>query len=614
MKRVIIIVMILLLLSPLALALERQVPLENSHPGDTAVYEFLGEILKLSGSVTQSVLDESNGSIEELEKMGMIINVTSKEIVFYSQRGVTTPLVKYFPPFVNLYRSLADIAYGQQLFTEYYNQSRAGDAHAYSMAMSGIQRGLYGVRSARESLREISSFRFLTPKGNITLDTSEISNEMNGVDRLFLQYEALLRRYQPPKEPLVLYASNLKPHVGSNVTVYGFARGMRTVTIHLINPEGSEDLTGVLVSHNSFNMTYTFTAIGEYQVFATGHLNGTSIKSNMVEINVTKIPTRILAQGGEAYIGEEYRINAILQDYTGRPLPNMTLYLIGKGIKKNLTTDSRGVISFNVTSSEEGNLEFNIAYIGSKVYSPSNTTVQVTFVKHPLRITLEGPQKVHQGENFTIKVNLKAIYPLPIEIVVDNKSVETIDSSGSFNVTLTLTKGHHSIVAQFKGDSFYSPSTSNVLLVEATPGVSYLQVFLVILIALGAVLAYYYLSRKEEQMDGMNEEEFLRLLKEHEIEGRRGVKEKKGKHLNDYYKNVYLKLVSIYNLKRSTTPRELLNHSISKKEPFIEPLTKATQYHEKYTYAKRKLTAEEIVDFMRSVANTILKIFVRDEL
>ncbi|KUH34444.1 hypothetical protein APY94_02080 [Thermococcus celericrescens] len=123
----------------------------------------------------------------------------------------------------------------------------------------------------------------------------------------------------------------------------------------------------------------------------------------------------------------------------------------------------------------------------------------------------------------------------------------------------------------------------------------------------GALLIYRRLSGGTAAGEGITDEELVALLRAGEDGGK-----KRGKRLNEYYRHVYLRLLSRYNLRRSTTPRELL--TFARGEPFEGHLTSATDYHERYTYAGRRLTAEEIVDFIRSTANVILKLFVGDEL
>ncbi|NJE00421.1 Ig-like domain repeat protein [Thermococcus sp. JdF3] len=611
MRRLIIpavIIGLLLLTSPPGLALERQVSVEESQPSDGGIYDFLSILIDLSESLTGAVLDESNASLGYLERLGFAVNETSREVLLYRERGVSTRLDEYFPPFIDLYRGVDDIVEGQLKFMEYFPQVKEGNSSAYLPALHGVELGMEGVSRAREALGEIAGLSFRTSSGNVTLDTSGLAGNLDEVERLFERYEALLRRYQPPESPLVLYVSDDTPPIGSNVTVYGVVRGMGSVTLHMVSPSGSEDIAGVLVRDGSFSRAYTLGELGLYRVFATGYLNGSPVRSNTVEINVTRIPTRIVAGNGSAYIGRPFQVTAVLQDYLGRPIAGETVFVRVPGGTTTLRTDRLGYLRFNVTSGAEGAVHVVLTYPGSGLYGPSRTNVSVLFTRYPLRITLGGPERVRVGRNFTVTVNVTSAHPVPVSILVDNSTYAVVNASAPFNVSVVLDDaGMHSIAAVFSGDSLYAPSRSNVLSVEAVPGPPYLKFLLMVVVIAGALLIYRRLSGGKAEGKGITDEELVALLRAGEDGGK-----KRGKRLNEYYRHVYLRLLSRYNLRRSTTPRELL--TFVRGEPFEGHLTSATDYHERYTYAGRRLTAEEIVDFIRSTANVLLKLFVGDEL
>ncbi|AIF70334.1 hypothetical protein PAP_09795 [Palaeococcus pacificus DY20341] len=613
MKRIITLALIMLILSPLGLALDRQIPLEEAKKSDEGVYRFLEILLNYAISSTNAIVDERNTSIDYSNLLGARLNQTVEEISFYKSKGVTSAVEEYIPPFLGLHDGIRDIIKGQMLFLGNIDRVKEKDRRAYALALNGVEMGKEGILKVNESIRAIAEFTFVSEEQNeLKLNTDRLEENLKKIQKMFQSYERILREYDVlgGEDRLTLYASDLNPPVFENVTFYGHAKGLEKINLHVKDSNGLETILLVSVSKDRFRFVYSFSEIGTYKVFVTGKKNGKILRSNTLILNVSRIPTEIIAYGGSAYIGTSFELTGVLQDYRGNPLKGQTVFITFKNTSMSTATDDTGAFSANLTSKQAGRYEVKVSYNGDELYAPTSSTVKVAFLRRPLMIKLNSQEKIKVGKPLKVEAVVASKYEVPITIYVDGKQYKEIKAKGNFEFTVVFNEtGRHDIQAVFQGDSFYAPSKSNILSVEVIEGVPILKAILFLILSVGGFLAYKALSAKTT-IDGMSEEEFLALLKAQEKEEKK--QKKRSKKLNDYYKVLYSRLIKTYRLKRSTTPRELLARV--KDEPFVGDLAIATILHEKYTYSKKRLSSNEIIEFIRSVGRTLLGFLVRDEL
>lgn len=634
MKRTLaLITLALLTFSTFGLASERHFEYDTAYENDKGIYIYFRVLLLYSEMTLDKVIDEDNESTYYAESVATKLKVTQEEIVFYKSFGIKAKVDDYLPPFLEFGEGLEDIVEGQRLFLDNIEiVKELGDYYAYLNATQGLEMMGEGISKAENALDVIDTFEFRDEDGNIlTLDTSSIRSKLEKIKRMYLGYERGLNTYKvlSPEEAknvaitnetviiiptsLVLYASNLNPFVYENVTFYGYASDFENVNIHV------ENKTIVLgVKNNRFSYVYSFERPGTYEVFATGVKNGSAEISNVITINVLKIPTRIvLSSEGSAYINESLRVNGFLLDYYGNALNGEKVFGEFNGEEFTLLTSGNGSFSFNVTSGESGRKLVNVTYLGNEIYAGSWASLSVVFLKYPVRISIKADKgEVKEGEEVKIIGEIEGVErEIPIAVYVDDKPYKSLYAAKNFEITLSFNEtGKHEIYAYFPGDEYYDEAKSNVVSISVVSFslIEYI-IFALVLALLGGIA---YLSRKLylRSRKGMSDEEFVALIKAlRELEKEEEEEmERKFKSLREMYREIYQRLIKQYGLKPSTTPRELARKL--RKESFAPYLEKLTSLYEKHFYGKKPLGRRGVLEYLKSVAGFIVSFIVREEL
>ena len=625
MKKVLVLIMLLIVtFSSFGLALERHTLYENANENDKGVYIYLKAILLYSGIVLDNVIDENNESINYALNLEGRLNVTREEVEFYKSRGIKSKVEDYLPPFLTLGEGIKNIAKGQKLFLENIEKVKEEkDYYAYLNATKGLDYMKKGIVESNESLDEIDKLEFLDENGKILkLNTDNLREKLEKIEKLYSAYERILSVYKvlPPEEyeklkekenfiplpkPLTIYASDLNPFIYENVTFYGYAYGFESVELHIGNK--SYD---VGVKNGYFSFRYSFNKTGIYSIFATGIRDNKLEKSNILTVNVTKIPTSIiLSSSGSAYVYQKLTINGVLLDYYGNPLGDQIVKAEFDGEEILLKTLENGSFSFKINGEKEGRYLVNVTYLGTQVYEKSFASISVFFLRYPVDIKIEADkEKVGVGKEVKIFGEVKgAERPILISIYVDGKLYQQWLTKTVFGFKIAFNEtGIHEIYAYFPGDDYYAPAKSNVVRINVVKITINRSLIIVVLAALISILIYSFASKRKAK--GITEEEFVKLIRSLETEE----KAKKVRKLGEIYRDIYYRVIKRYNLKPSLTPRELLRKLSN--ESFSYELEKLTMLHEKYFYGMKRLSRREIIDYIRSAGRFIVGFLVGDSL
>ncbi|USS41780.1 Ig-like domain-containing protein [Thermococcus aggregans] len=424
-----LIILTLLIFSGFGLAMERHLEYEKAYENDKGIYIHFRIILLYSEMALDKVIAEDNESIYYANSVEAKLNTTREEVEFYKSFGIESKVEKYLPPFLELGNGLKKIALGQRLFLdniEVVKEMR--DYYAYVNATLGLEMVKEGISSAEKALDVIDTFEFVDEDNStLTLDTSSLREKLEKIKKMYSGYERVLSAYKvlTPEEvqeiikekekngepigfeefleenqvvlvpaSITLYASNLNPYVYENVTFYGYAPGFENVYLHIEN-----QTIALRVKGGRFSYVYSFDKVGKYEVFATGLKNGSVVKSNVLVVNVLKVPTKIvLSSRGSAYVNESITVKGLLLDYYGRPLKGEEVFGEFDGERFSLVTSSDGRFSFNVTSNEAGKKLLNVTYIGSEIYAGSSASLGVVFLEYPVE-TVGGEEEAENTVN-----------------------------------------------------------------------------------------------------------------------------------------------------------------------------------------------------------------------
>jgi len=250
------------------------------------------------------------------------------------------------------------------------------------------------------------------------------------------------------------------------------------------------------------------------------------------------------------------------------------------------------------------NKNVTMSFLGDEEHE--GTTTKLTLLPPKERLTIRlffDGGEVIENEEVKIPGYVNGTSnKIPLEVYVDDKLAETINAQGNFTLSLRFDRGEHTVYVKFPGNNEFAESISNIVEIQAVP-YNYLQRLLlfIALLVLGFV-GYKLLTRrpkvvvetkpKEEQKEITVSEEKPDLIKS--------------------YRFLYGLFRRLYNLPKSITPRELLKRL--ENESFVSELKRVTFLHETTFYGKKRLGAREVIEGVRSVAATIVKVFVREEL
>jgi len=557
--------------------------MEEAEETDLPVYHFFSSLLDLSTTSAERIVEREE-RVEELNSLRRILDESLFEIAEYRARGISTPAEENLSHFISLERALRNIYDGQKLFLESFSTLQRDPSYElYLNALRGIEMGKGGIEEARLSISKIKTLEFRAYGGEVLrLRTEDIERALERLEKIFENYESLLQSYEFSERFIVIYASDENLHLFEEVEIYGYTSESE-VTLHILS-SSREEIVPVKVEGNRFSVTFLFEELGSYEVFATSG----ALKSNVIILNISKIPTLIVANGGSSKISEEFVVRGSLIDYTGNPLKNRKV-LSGEMVA---LTDEKGSFGFRLKSEKRAEILLELVFPGDEIYESSTTSVRVIFYGEALKIVLEAPEGILSSGEIKFHGYVNSSYEIPLEIYVDGERKETLYASSHFTFNLSLNAGDHTIFALFRGDDFYEPSRSNILEIHVHAQETNKELLYLLLLLFAIISAKLIFSRRRAEIEEKRE------IRSDVIEQR------EVKRISESFRDLYLMLLKIYGLRRSMTPREVLR-TLGDAQ-FRDELRRAVRLHERRFYGMERLKSPEERMLRRAIRKVII--------
>ncbi len=536
-----ILLILIVMLAPL-----RQVQYSKAPYSDRGIYDYFSKILERVKVCLRYVFEESNKSLNVSSEILKDVRCVEKELPFYVARGIKTNLTYVLPPFLRLSIALNNLTHAQIDFLRSKNCTRA-------CSYLGVMMG--SLKEIRDSVKEIGRLRLWGERGTLRFKVRGVEREISKVFELLKYY----RRYVQRIKGLRVAISNPRPYIYQNVTIYVYSSGVKDV--HLL-------IDGRSFAVSGWRFPYSFKSLGLHTVYATGRMNGRIVRSNVLRVMVVRIPTRIVISApSSAYVGERVRVGIMLIDVYGRRVRGCVRVKVG-----GKSYEIPGYGSVTVSRSTEGYVTLTATFSGSKVYSGCKATARVFFARYPSYIRIwvnRSVLKVNESLRLYGTTNVKG----NLTLYINSKPVKSVYTKGNFTLLLKFTRpGVYKVFMRYPGDPVHGPATSNDVTLKVL-GYMPPPYQLYALIAASILAVAYGVSRVGRRRERVEERP--------RVEERR-VEVKIPRAVDEAYSVLYDILVSRYGLKRSLTPRELLNALSGK--PFFEKLKFVTEVHERVVY------------------------------
>ncbi|KUK17280.1 hypothetical protein [Thermococcus sibiricus] len=556
---------------------------------DYGVYLYFNDMLGNFNSIIKDILEDKNDTVIKAESFYSLANVTVEEVVKYNSFGIRPSAVGLAYRFKGLGEGVFILSSSHQRFMESLENGDFLEARTNLFSMKASMDDIY------LNLAHVSGIRLIGENGEaLNFELEETYEALEKLEGLIERYEERLNRLAAPSE-FSIFSSKESPFLHENVTFYGYTLGLENVKV-IIN---STSYTPEIIN-GGFRLRYSFNETGLYEVYAQAMNGSHVVTSNVIRIEVQKIPTQIIAL---EKTGTIVTVEGYLLDYFGSPLKGKEIILEMDGENYKSLTDENGAFSFDLGEFyEEKNV--TMSFLGDDEHEGTITKLTLLPPKSKLTIRLFFEEsEVREGEEVRIPGYVNGTSDeIPLEVYVDDKLTETINARGNFTLLLRFDRGEHAVYVKFPGNEEFAESVSNIVEVQAIP-YNYLErVLLFIVFLVLGFIGYKLLTRRPKVVVETKPKEEQKSI---------AVSEEKPDLIKSY-RFLYGLFRRLYNLPKSITPRELLKKL--ENESFFSELRRATFLHEATFYGKKRLGAREIIEGVRSVATAIVKVFVREEL
>nr|QNO53937.1 hypothetical protein NNHBGCAA_00037 [Methanosarcinales archaeon ANME-1 ERB6] len=470
-----LLILVLMFLSPASAGGVRHQIYSEASSSDEGIHSFFSDILEEAGNCMDKFLEESPDADKFASSLESEIKLTEEESRFYAAKGIESNVSSVLSPFCSLSGGIKKITLFQVVFlTNYETLKNESDYEAYVRARIAVVKMRTGADGINCSLDGIEPIELWNETSILLFNVSELRDKLKDVYALIDHYEKLLEKYEieaPAFEEylLVVVVTDEHPFLYEEIMIYVYARNVTSLSLVIGNA------TYELKNQTEQTKRYSFEEPGEYEIYAEAITSdGKIIKSNIVKVYVSKIPTFIvLSSKYAALVNEDVKIAGLLVDYYNEPLHGANVTVKAGDEETELTTDRSENFVFDGTRSSEGVLNVSAFYPGNNTYKSSSANISIFFSRFPVSLHIEADEthiNVNETANFTGYVyGVNPNYTVPLIIFVNDTRVKTLTAEKDFNFSLFFSSpGTYEVYAFFPGDSLFKPAKSNVVKITVT--------------------------------------------------------------------------------------------------------------------------------------------------
>ncbi len=468
-----IFLLLLLLISPIAGARHEAYSVAPS--SDEGIYSFFSDVIRDVVICLDNFVDESPDADTRASQLESGIKLAEEESRFYAAKGFESNVSRVVQPFSAPSGGVKQLTTYQLVFlTNYEILKNESDYLAYVEARTAIVNMRSGADAINSSLDRIELIKLWNETSTLIFNVSDLSEKLNDVYALIGHYERLLEQYEIEahafdEDILVVVVSDEHPLLYEEITIHVYAKNITTISLFIDNEAHSlKNLTGDLQKKHRFETP------GEHVIYAEGTtVDGENIKSNIVKVHVSKIPTFIvLSSLYSALLNESVKITGLIVDYYDKPLHAVNV-TVEAGDRETVTTDVRGRFVFYGTRSSEGYLNVSAFYPGNGTYKSSSADLSIFFSRFPISLHIAADKRnINVNETVKVRGSVSGIstnYTIPLSIFVNDRGEGTITAEKDFELCLPFSQsGTYEVYTLFPGDSLFKDAKSNVVTVTVT--------------------------------------------------------------------------------------------------------------------------------------------------
>ena len=432
----ILIIVLLVLISPVAGArlpfvAVRHEAYSEAVPSDEGIHSYFTDFLGSEGNCLDSFIDESPDADSRAAKCESQMKTAEEESRYYTAQGFESNVSWVVKPFSVLSGGVKRITENQLVFLTNYEVVKNESVYpAYVKARTAVVNMETGADEIKYSFDSIKSITLWNETSKLIFNVTDLNEKLEDVYALIRHYELLLEEYELEAPlfaayRLVVMVSDAHPVISEAITIYVHAKNVTSLTLVIDN--ATYKLKNQTVEHTKI---HRFDMPGVYTIYAEGAtINSSTVTSNIVLVNVTKIPTFILLSTKySALLNERVPVKGLLFDYYDLPLRYADV-TVSATENETVRTDGSGRFAFFCTRSSEGYLNVSATYPGNDTYKNSGANASIFFSRFQLSLDLEAEKSevcINETVNFSGSATGTGItpdYTLPLAIIVSEMEV-----------------------------------------------------------------------------------------------------------------------------------------------------------------------------------------------
>ena len=583
---------------------------------DEYLYDFFSNVLDGVERSIDLFLHEDANALNESIRVSKIDSNVWYEWDIYKNSGLGGNLSSFRP--------FSDLCVGAFKLCNAQSEFLKNIKNDYVKSRCAVVEMYLSIEKMEKALDKIEEIKVWNGSSYLHFDTSDLRSKLKDAKDLVEYYDGVLaskealvvivlpkKNYFEESEIVNIFFKNIsktkyqKTYVHENVLIFVHAKKIKPT--HLFINSKRYEITNK-------KMEWRFNKTGIYTIYAEGLSGNKTVRSNVVRVEVLKIPTRVIIKPSKtfAFVKEVVRIEGWVEDINGNRLDANTTVLIDGKIR-----ELKSPFVLNVTKMREGYLNLTISYNGDETHEKSSANVSVFFSRYPVKLWIK-PEKesVFVGEKLKF-IGYISIQNASITVYVNSTPVKIINVSDEFEFSLVFSRvGNHTVYAYYVGNETYKQTRSNTVVVTVEEGLNLTVIFIAIPSFFGLIYLISHLSKRFRRRktvvvpsDSTSDFTFDSTSIDYLTPTLTSTDSTSDTpHLKDVskiYGVIFKGLVEMYNLSVGLTPRELLEKLNSK--DFSDHLRVVTEIHEKFAYAELDLSEEEIEAFTRSV-NVLMEV------